>query len=162
MHRCFILLFCSTVTLADELPWLNDLPANAPLIEYYDEQPLPEPGSKLAVLVDRIARDLRGATGFAQRLLATLRVRLNYRLYTTGADATDIKAWQRAYTEINIGRNPFERDPGGLRGYYAINDDSCQVFKVFPPKDNPQPPKSGLPLIVSMHGHGWHDWYRPF
>ncbi len=162
MHRCFILLFCSTVTLVDELPWLDELPANAPLIEYYDEQPLPQPGSKLAVLVERIDRDLRRATESAQRLLATLRVRINYRLYATGADATDITAWQRAYTEISIGRNPFERDPGGLRGYYATNDDSCQVFKVFPPADNPPPPKSGLPLVVSMHGHGWHDWYRPF
>jgi acetyl esterase/lipase len=169
-YTSIIFLFtCCAVTVADDMQRLTALPADAPLVNYYQEQQLPEPGSDEASIARSVAAAMPTASAFQQRLLATLRVRIDYHLHHGTVRSIDLTRWRTQLAAIiKDGVDPFGDDAGAdetsnhLRGYYAATDDSCQPFTAYPPTNDAEQPAAGYPLVVSLHGHGWDDWYEPF
>ena len=137
---------------------------DSPLIEAYDYLPLLEAGSAAARLSDEIMKAVRVTKpGKKRRLLATLKVRMDYRLHMDRElESADIEQFRRSLENIHRGEDPFTTGWPPLRGYYAANDDSCQPFKVALPCGYRAGTDRHYPLIVLLHHHGWSDWYRPF
>ena len=133
------------------------------LIERYGHLPLVVSGTDTAGLIKRVDRAVRNAPpGAKRRRLATLRVRIDYSLYRTRSlSEEEVSTFIRMLDSVERGDDPFH-DPGGLRGYYAANDDSCQPYDVSLPADIDLRAARRYPLVVSLHHHGWTDWYRPF
>jgi dienelactone hydrolase len=134
--------------------------AYLPLVEPYENIPDPDPESpegKLAARLDALVRAEK--PGRRRRLLATLRVRLDYKM-TRSAEWT-LAEFEKQLAEITAGRDPLAAETGErLRGYYAANDSSCQSFSLALPED--LDPERKYPLLLELHCHGWGDWYRPF
>ncbi len=131
-----------------------------PLVEPYESIPDLDPASPEGKLAARLAELVRAEKRSSKRrLLATLRVRLDY-MATRGANwkLTDLA---RQLDEVLAGRDPFAAERGNsLRGYYAANDNSCQPYSLtLPPRYDPE---RKYPLVLELHCHGWGDWYRPF
>lgn len=140
------------------------LTLDSPLINAYDHLPLPEPGSRHAILSDAIMKEVRTAEpGKKRRLLATLKARLDYGLTSwRGLGEDDYRELERLLEAVRKGEDPIANETYGVRGYYAVNDDSCQPFRMsFPYSYRKDTPKR-YPLVVDLHHHGWSDWYRPF
>ena len=134
--------------------------AYLPLVEPYESIPDLDPASaegKLAARLDRLVRAAK--TGKKRRLLATLRVRLDY-MATRGSE-WKLADLQKQLRDVLAGRDPLAAERGNsLRGYYAANDSSCQPYSLtLPPKYDP---RRKYPLVLQLHCHGWSDWYSPF
>jgi dienelactone hydrolase len=140
-------------------------PAYLPLIEPYGSVPeyvAGTPAGKLAEKIHGLVRDCKNPV--RSRLLATLRVRLDYACMGR-EDADAVRLLSSQLDELLTGRDPFRNERGNsLRGYFAANDESCQPFSVTLPDeyDPAVPAEAKFPLVIHLHHHGWTDWYRPF
>ena len=142
----------------------GNLVLDSPLIEAYDYLPLPKPGTPTAALAEDIMRAVRATgAGSKRRLLATLKVRLDYALYMHQVvDEEDLARFRGKLRAIEKGEDVLDEPYGGPRGYYAANDDSCQPYRVSVPYGLTSEGQGRHPLVVSLHHHGWSDWCRPF
>ncbi len=134
--------------------------AYLPLVEPYSSIPdfaADSPESKFSARLDTLVRSEK--PGRRRRMLATLRVRLDY-LVTRDA-AWTLADLEKNLEEVLAGKDPFVvEEDSSLRGYYAANDDSCQPYSLTLPPD--YDPERSYPLVLTLHGHGGRDWYRPF
>jgi hypothetical protein len=142
-------------------------PAYLPLVEPYRSIPDYDPGSAAGRLAARLEELIRAEKpGRKRRLLATLRVRLDYQASTglTPAELKkDLEAIEALLAEVLAGRDPLAAERGNsLLGYYAANDGSCQPYSLTLPEGYDPRGERKYPLVLELHHHGWGDWYKPF
>lgn len=94
-----------------------------------------------------------------ERLLATLEVQRRYgELY---GDLTEVRRALQGITLVKQGIDPLSKLRGKiLRGFRSRIDDTLQTYWTYVPED--YDPDKPTPLLVSLHGHGWYDWWRPY
>ncbi|MDP7250714.1 MAG: alpha/beta hydrolase-fold protein [Planctomycetota bacterium] len=142
---------------------LYELALDSPLIKAYDYLKIHRKDSELAAFTRELMERVHGTENYRRRrLLATLKAQLDYKFsYFSTDDDASVDLFYEKLHAIERGENPFKYDITGLRGYYAVNDNSCQPFKVSTPFDYRRSQEK-YPLVLSLHHHGWSDWYRPF
>jgi len=143
---------------------LHELALDSPLIEAYDYLKIPSKESAPTAFTNELMKLLHKAEDYTRRrLLASLKVQLDYKFsYFATDDDANVDLFYEKLHAIERGEDPFEHDITSLRGYYAENDNSCQPFKVSTPFDYRRNSQKKYPLVLTLHHHGWSDWYRPF
>jgi len=94
-----------------------------------------------------------------RRLTAALRVQAQYA--QRYGDLTEARKALANMKLVFQGVDPLELTRGNfLRGYVSRVDDTLQSYSITVPVQ--YRPEKPTPLVISLHGHGWFDWWRPY
>ncbi len=129
------------------------------------EMPSPIPEAQAAKLADWRARlNVVLVDHRMEAARISLHARLDYLEHLASAgylDDIDEKFFLMLMEEFESGKDPFDSIRGAyLRGYLSPVDETIQTYSINVPVGYDH--KTPMPLVISLHHHGWSDWFRPY
>jgi len=126
---------------------------------------LPPPPPEIAAALDALREELSAPVSpslEAARL--SLLVRADYLEYRASEGFLGDESLGELKSDaaaLLTGKDPYEGRTGVvMRGYLSPVDGTLQEYSLAVPPD--YDPRRPLPLVVSLHHHGWTEWFRPF